>query len=294
MTSNPVINIQTVGIITKRNIKEHKKCLNELVGFLTKQKKKIIYDSNCAEIFGNVEGHKKEEILGKADLAVVLGGDGTLLKTARRLQRKKTLVFGVNFGTLGFLTEATPDKMIESLKKIFSKQYHIDRRSVLRATIYRKNKKENTFLALNDVVINQGAFARLIKIDLGVDNRKVVNFKADGLIIATPTGSTAHSLSAGGPIVHPKIESLVLTPICPSSLSMRPIVLPDTRQLTVTIETQRREENAIIGLTIDGQDMIDLKYGDQIKIRRSKRYFYLARTGNRYYKMLRGKLHWGD
>jgi NAD+ kinase len=130
-------------------------------------------------------------------------------------------------------------------------------------------------------------------LDLEVDNRNILKFNADGLIIATPTGSTAHSISAGGPIVHPRVESLTITPICPSSLSMRPIVLPDNRQLTVRIETERKEETSIIGLTMDGQDMIVLQYGDIIKFRTSKRKIHMIRTGNRYYKMLRSKLSWG-
>lgn len=285
--------LEKIGIITKRNAEKHEKCIKDLVRFLKRNKKEIFFDQNSAQLFPKQEGLNKAKLLCAVDLAVVLGGDGTLLKTARRLSRKKVLVLGINFGTLGFLTECKPDKMIECLKKVFDGSYVVDKRSVIRATIYRKGKKIETFLALNDVVINQGSFARLIELDLGIDNRKVVDFKADGLIVATPTGSTAHSLSAGGPIVHPKIESLTITPICPSSLSMRPIVLPDNRQLTISIETERREDVGTIGLTIDGQDLMELQYGDQIKIRRSKRYFYLVRVGNRYYRMLRSKLNWG-
>ncbi len=285
--------IETVGIITKRTVDVYKKPLRELVTFLKKHKKKIVFDTNSCKLYKE-QGFDKEKLLGKVDLAVVLGGDGTLLKTARKLPRKKTLILGINLGNVGFLTECTPDKMLETLEKILKNKYTVDKRSLLRATIYRKGKKLDTSLALNDVVINQGAFARLITMELEINNRKVVEFKADGMIIATPTGSTAHSLSAGGPIVHPKVESFTATPICPSSLSMRPIVLPDTRVLTITIETQRKEESAVIGLTIDGQDVIDLKYGDKIKIRRSERSLYLARTKNHYYKILRTKLHWGE
>lgn len=253
----------------------------------------MIFDNNCCEFFKE-PGHKKEELLKKSDMAIVLGGDGTLLKTARRMPRKKTLILGVNMGTLGFLSECRPEKMFECLDKVFKGKFDVDKRSLLRTTIYRKGEKIETFLALNDAVINQGAFARLIEVHLAVDNRKLVNFKADGVIVATPTGSTAHSLSAGGPIVHPKISSLTVSPICPSSLSMRPIVIPDNRQLTATIATERRDESAIIGLTIDGQDLTVLKYGDKIKFRRSRRSLNLIRTGNRYYKMLRQKLHWGE
>jgi NAD+ kinase len=129
--------------------------------------------------------------------------------------------------------------------------------------------------------------------DLEFDALKVVQLKGDGLIVATPTGSTGHSLSAGGPIVHPKLEGLVIAPICPTSMSLRPIVIPHDRQLVVTVETRREIDSPDIGLTIDGQDTVCLKYGDKVKFRRSKRYLHLARTKNKYYKMLRQKLHWG-
>lgn len=284
--------INIVGIITKRNIDQHQKPLKSLIKYLKKHKKEIIVDNNAAPLL-KMEGFKKEHILKTADLVITLGGDGTLLKTARQLSRKKVLIFGVNYGTLGFLTESTPDKMLDNLDRILEGNYYVDKRSLLRVTLYRKGKKTETFLALNDAVINQGAFARLIKMDLEVDGIKLVRFQADGVIVATPTGSTAHSLSAGGPIVHPYIEGLVITPICPSSLAMRPIIIPDHKQLTVTIETQRRNDEAIIGLTIDGQDMTMLKYGDKIRFRRSSRHVYMVRTSRRYYRMLRGKLNWG-
>jgi NAD+ kinase len=289
--------IKTVAIITKRSITDNaaqKKCLRQLVKFLKKNKKRILCDNNSAPLFKKVEGHKKDYLLKNADLAITLGGDGTILKTARKLSRKKILILGVNFGNLGFLTECRPDKMLECLTRIFKGNYHIDKRSLLRATIYRSGKKADTYLALNDAVINQGAFARLIEMDLAIDSLKLVKFKADGLIVSTPTGSTAHSLSAGGPIVHPYIEGLILTPICPNSLSMRPIILPDQKMLTVTIETQRHNENAVIGLTLDGQDMTTLNYGDKIKIRRSKRFLNMVRTRHRYYRTLHNKLSWGD
>ncbi len=285
--------IEKIGIISKKSNEHYKNFIKEIVAYLKKKKKQIFFDTNSAKFFKDEEGNHKDHLMNKIDLAIVLGGDGTILKTARRTSRKKTLILGVNLGSMGFLSESTPDKFYECIDKILHGEFDVDKRTLLRVTIYRNNKKINTFLALNDAVINQGAFARLITIDLEVDNMKAVQFKADGLIVATPTGSTAHSLSAGGPIVHPKVESIIVTPICPSTLAMRPIVLPDTRQLIASIETQRREESATIGLTIDGQDMMVLKYGDKIKFRRSKRYLYMARTKNRYYKMLREKLNWG-
>lgn len=289
--------IAIVAIITKRAIVDqpkHIRLVKALVKYLKEHDKEVLLDTNASRLFKNATGHKKEYLLKMADLALTLGGDGTLLKTARRISRKKTFILGVNLGTLGFLTECTPDKLFDCLDTIFAGRYHVDKRAVLRTTVYRNGKKIKTFLALNDAVINQGSFARLIKMDLELDSRKLVRFEADGIIVSTPTGSTAHSLSAGGPIVHPNVDSLIITPICPRSLSMRPIVVPDKKMLNITIATQRREDSANIGLTIDGQDVIDLKFDDQIKIRRSKRSFHLLRVKNRYYRMLRAKLNWGD
>lgn len=285
--------ITKIGIITKQTNEHYQDLVKDLAKFLKKQKKEVYFDQNSYKYFENAQPHKKDELLNKVDLAIVLGGDGTLLKTARNTTRKKTLILGVNLGTLGFLSECKPEQVYECLEKVFAGQYIIDKRSLLRVTVYRNHKKIASFLALNDAVINQGSFARLIQLDVELDSRKIVNFKADGVIISTPTGSTGHSLSAGGPIVHPNLQSLMVTPICPSSLSMRPIVLPDTRQLTVTIDTDRKDNFNTIGLTIDGQDVVNLEYGDKIKFRRSKRFFYLIRTKNKYYKMLRTKLNWG-
>ncbi len=290
--------IETVGIISKHRLlekPENLRLLKKLVSYLKAGKKELFFDPNTNLFFKNQKAHKKEEILRKVDMAITLGGDGTLLKTARSISQHKVLMFPVNLGNLGFLTETNPEKLFETLDLVFEDKFVVDRRSLLRATLYRKGKKIKTYLALNDAVINQGAFARLITIDLEVNGRRVVKFKADGVIVATPTGSTAHSLSAGGPIVHPMIEGLIITPICPSSLSMRSVVVPGGRLLTITVETERRAEDiSTIGLTIDGQDPCMLKYGDQVKVRRSRRYLYIIRTKNRYYKMLRQKLNWGD
>ena len=285
--------INKIGIITKQSNEHYQEVIKELAKYLKKQKKEVFFDQNSYKYFPNEKPHKKEELLNNVDLVIVLGGDGTLLKTARNTTRKKTLILGVNLGTLGFLSECKPDQLYECIDKIFAGQYVVDKRTLLRITVYRNHKKIESFLALNDAVINQGSFARLIQLDVELDARKIVNFKADGVIISTPTGSTGHSLSAGGPIVHPNLQTIMVTPICPSSLSMRPIILPDTRQLTVTIDTNRKEATNTIGLTIDGQDVVSLEYGDKIKFRRSKRCFYLVRTKNKYYKMLRTKLNWG-
>jgi NAD+ kinase len=199
-------------------------------------------------------------------------------------------------GNIGLLTEVqNPENTLDALKHVFNNRYHLDIRTLLRATIYRKGKKVKTFLALNEIVINQGNFARLIDLEAKMNQRKMVRFRADGVIVATATGSTGHSLSAGGPIVHPKLDAFVFTPICPATLSMCPIVLPSSRQLTISIETERRFEDTTVALTIDGQQTVALQYGDHIKIRSSQRQLHLARLSNtRYYKVLRDRLNWGD
>ena len=285
--------IEKIAIITKRNIVTRKDDVFALVKYLKKKGKKILFDNNSAALMKNELGHKKEKLLREADMAICLGGDGTLLKTARRMGKKKVPVLGVNMGTLGFLTETVPEKMYNALDRIFKNNYVIDRRFILRVTIYRDGQKIYTNLALNDAVINQGLFARLIDLRLEVNQRKMIDFEADGIIVATPTGSTAHALSAGGPIVHPSVHSFVVVPVCPASLSVRPIVIPNDRQLKLIVQTHRVKEH--VGLTLDGQETFDLEYGDEIKIRKSSRWFDMIRlTGGNYYKMLRSKLHWGD
>lgn len=286
--------VRKVGIITKRDADDHKELIKKIVAYLEKKGKEISFDENSFKFFKGAKGLKKEQLLRKVDMAVVVGGDGTILKTARRLPRKHVPILGVHVGTLGFLTETTPKKLFSLLNKIFKNQCKLDKRTVLRVTLYRGGRKTATYLALNDAVINQGYFARLIQMRVEINQRLVVRFKGDGMIVSTPTGSTAHALSAGGPIVHPHVPSLVVTPICPSSLSMRPIVLPDNRQINMCIETQRRQESETLGLTLDGQDVIPLKYGDEIKIRKSKRPFVFIREGHKYYKTLRTKLSWGE
>lgn len=285
--------MQTIGIVTKHNIEEQKKFLHELVTFLKKQKKKILFDEYSGATLKEKK-YTKEEILDRCDLVIVLGGDGTLLKIARSSGEKTPLVLGVNLGNVGFLTEVSPDKLFQTLSEIFKDSYVLDKRFLLRVSLYRNEKKKDSFLALNDVVINQGAFARLITLRMEIDDRKMTIFRADGVIIATPTGSTGHSLSAGGPIIHPKIPAIIVNPICPVSLSMRPIVIPNDRQLKIFLETERRGAEEI-GLTMDGQVTVSLRYGDEIRIRKSKRVLSLVRRhGKQYFRMLHRKLRWGE
>ncbi len=301
MKAKKPIKFHTIGLIGSSKLSEHSTYLKQLKEYFDKRKCELLWDSSLKEIFGANTETPHTTILKQADLVLSLGGDGTLLKIIRDLPLKsKAVILGVNLGTLGFNTEVEePEKIYEILDEFFEGQYHIDERLLLRATIYRKGEKVVTHLALNEAVINQGNFARLISLYAEIDQRKMIEFKADGIIVATPTGSTGHSLSAGGPIIHPRVDGFVFTPICPSELTVRPIVIPSNRQITIRIDTERRYADNKIGLTIDGQVMVSVEYGDVIKIRASHRRLRLIRRskkasgGGSYYKLLREKLSWG-
>ncbi|QQR54640.1 NAD(+)/NADH kinase [Candidatus Peregrinibacteria bacterium] len=292
---------QVIGLLGKNKIEEQAIYLKELKTYFDKRNCTLLWDDYCGPVLGKDHQSTRATILKKCDLVLSLGGDGTLLKLIRDLPLRKDLyVLAVNLGTLGFNTEVSePTKVFPFLNEIFAGQYHSDERLLLRATLYRKGKKIATHLALNEAVINQGNFARLIGLYCEIDQRKMIEFKADGIIVATPTGSTGHSLSAGGPIIHPRIEGFVFTPICPAELSVRPIVIPSNRQLTIRVDTERRYADNKIGLTIDGQIMVPVEYGDVVKIRASHRRLRLIRAatkasgGGNYYKLLREKLRWG-
>lgn len=289
---------QVVGLIGRAKLLNHHSFVKRLKLHLQKTGMEILWDDHIASILGSKCEHTHAHILKHADIVFSLGGDGTILKVVRDLPKRKDLyIYGVNLGNVGFLTEADTKKALQIFDEILKGDYHVDERLVLRVTVYREGKKMATHLALNDIVINQGNFARLISLRAEIDQRKMISFKADGVIIATPTGSTGHSLSAGGPIIHPKIDAFIFTPICPSELSVRPIVIPSNRQITVNIETERKFVDNTIGLTVDGQIVIPLKYGDQIKVRRSSRKLRFIRRksngGGNYYRLLRDKKSWG-
>lgn len=287
--------LKRIGIITKSNVLAQKNILEKTVKILRKYEREILFDEHSAEIFHQEKKYRRNEILEKSDMVIVLGGDGTLLKTARCVGYHPVLILGVNLGRVGFLSEITPKNIEKALHRILvEKRFYTEKRFILRVTIYRGGKKIKTFLALNEAVINQGAFARLIDLKTEINQRKVAHFRADGLIISTPTGSTGHALSAGGPIVHHDIEGIILTPICPAELANRAIVIPNDRQIKIIIETKRREEKVDLGLTLDGQEMFPLHYGDEIKVRKSGREIAFIRlSSSSYYKTLRSKLQWG-
>lgn len=223
------------------------------------------------------------------DLAIVLGGDGTLLSLARSLP-EAVPILGVNLGRLGFLTELSRDELYPSLVKVLAGRYQLESRSMLDVELRRNGAESARYRVLNDAVIAKSAMARIVQLALRVDGFLVGHYRSDGLIVSTPTGSTAYNLSAGGPILSPRLPVAVVTPICPHTLSLRPLVVPDDAEIEVTLETPREE----VHLTLDGQEGAGLGYRDTVRLTRSAAQVLLVRTtGRTYYEGLRGKLGWG-
>ncbi len=225
-----------------------------------------------------------------ADLFVVLGGDGTMISTARLVGDTDVLVLGVNYGSLGYLTDFRIEELFPALESIIAGQYDIDRRVMLDAEQWRDNEIIAKGRVLNDVVINKAALARIIEITVNLDDLFVNSFRADGLIVSTPTGSTAYNLSAGGPIIFPSMNAVVLTPICPFTLTNRPIVVPDGAEIQMILDN---EIEGVV-LSLDGQIGHQMMVGDRIIIRKSQATFNLVHPSNRnYFDVLRNKLKWG-
>jgi NAD+ kinase len=230
-----------------------------------------------------------DEPEGDYDLVVVLGGDGTLLSVARLLARAVPIL-GVNLGNLGFLTEINRGELYPALVRVLDGRFEIEERSLFDVELRRDGGVFKSYRVLNDAVINKSALARIIELTLRVGGHLIARFRADGLIISTPTGSTAYNLSAGGPILDPLLPVAVLTPICPHALSLRPIVVPDAGPIEVTLETQAEE----VYVTLDGQEGAALGFRDTVRITRGDAKVRLAKVNRRsFYDSLRGKLRWG-
>jgi NAD+ kinase len=226
-----------------------------------------------------------------ARLIVVLGGDGTLLSVARQLQGNNVPILGVNLGGLGFLTEIAVEELPGMIGSILQGIYTVSRRMMLAVTVRRRDEEIYTISALNDAVITKDALARIIDIETYVDNEYLTTYRADGLILSTPTGSTGYSLAAGGPILHPGLEHVIVTPICPHTLTNRPIILAEDASIRAVLAS--RDERVI--LTLDGQIGFPLEFGDEVIVRRSEYRVNLIKSGTKgYFEVLRTKLKWGE
>jgi NAD+ kinase len=279
---------QRVGIVAKVASREAVHTAHELAEWLRRRGLQAALDEATLRARG-VEGERPFSVREAYDLVVVLGGDGTLLSVARTLA-PGVPILGVNLGNLGFLTEINRGELYPALVQVLAGEYRVEERSLFEVELQRDGGAPAAYRVLNDAVITKSALARIIELTLKVDGHLIARFRSDGLIISTPTGSTAYNLSAGGPIVNPLLPVAVLTPICPHALSMRPIVVPDAGPIEVTLETQREE----VYLTLDGQEGTSLGYRDTVHITRSATSVRLAKvSGRSFYRSLRGKLRWG-
>lgn len=282
--------VEKIGIVAKPTRKESKNVVANLIKYLSQKKINIVFDKEIGKLLGMKEGLNREQIASKVDLLVVIGGDGTLLSVARPAGKAKTPILGINLGSLGFLTEVALEELYESIDRGLKGKLTIDTRMMLQAEVLRKKKSMGKYSLLNDIVINKSALARIVDLSVEIDGYYMTTYKADGLIISTPTGSTAYSLSAGGPIVFPNMKAIMITPICPHTLTHRPIVVPDNVKITITLLT---EED--VYFTIDGQLGFPIHYGDIVTVSRSKDRVRLIRPHERnYFDLLRRKLKWGE
>lgn len=282
--------MKKIGIICKSGRPEPPEILKELLPRLRKKGFEIFLDIETALIL-KMEGYPRSRIPSLVDMVIVLGGDGTMLNVARLVCERGIPILGVNLGGLGFITEVQMSELYEEMDKVFSGECLCEERMMLTALIHRHGEKIAEYTVLNDVVINKGALARIIDLETFINKAYVTTFKADGLIVSTPTGSTAYSLSAGGPVLYPTLDSIVLTPICPHNLTNRPIVLPDDVLIEVILKSMSED----VFLTLDGQVGFSLRKDDVVEVKRSPfKTKLLIPVERDYFQVLRTKLKWGE
>jgi NAD+ kinase len=291
-----ISSIKRIGIVLKPHQPDALKTMCELTVWLAErgisliggpeiERERIEQQTGCA-----VEQVEPENIAARADLIIVLGGDGTMIATARLMGDAEVPVLGVNYGGLGYLAEFRIEEVYEALESILAGNYRLDERVMLAVELVRGDQPVTRNRVLNDVVINKSALARIIEIEAYLNQQFVNSFRADGLIVSTPTGSTAYNLSAGGPVIFPSMNAVVITPICPFTLSNRPIVVPDDAVIELRLKTDQED----VALTLDGQVGFPLKVEDRVVIHKSQTTFNLVQPTNRnYFDVLRDKLRWG-
>jgi len=282
--------IRSVGVCMKQGQSQAADTVRSLVKWLDEHGFEAVVDAECAPMTG-LEPHSHRELAASVDLIVVLGGDGSLLSVARAAGTRRVPILGVNLGTLGFLNEISVEELFPTLDLIVAGKAQVVSRMRLEVTAFRGDRQLGHFLALNDVVITKTALSRMIDLETFADGGKVTTYHADGLIVSTPTGSTAYSLSAGGPLLLPGLKAIVLTPICPHSITQRPVVLPRDSRIEVVVHTRGGE----LALTVDGQEGLDLTDGDRVAVGPSPHPVdtvaspFLSR-----FQILNSKLSWGD
>jgi NAD+ kinase len=292
MPSSPSSSAKKVAAIISRPARpEVARTVPELVRWLQAHGYQVIVDPETAKYSSGQEEVLRSQMSSRhLDLVVVLGGDGTLLSAVRDTAATDAPLLGVNLGSLGFLTDVPLASLFTMLDQIAQGRADVEQRSLMQCDLMRGEEILGSYKAFNDVVVNKTALARLNNYDLFVDKAFVSSYRADGMIVATPTGSTAYSLSAGGPVVMPTVNAFVITPVAPHSLTHRPLVVPDS----AVIEILLRSDEEVAYLSLDGQPGFDLKDGDRVRCRRSEHKVSLFRTDADFFHVLRTKLKWGE
>jgi len=282
---------KTAAIIARPDRPEVAQILPGLLAWLAEHGYKIVIDQETSTYVAGQEVVPRSQLSARAlDLVVVLGGDGTLLSAARVTAAVDVPLLGVNLGSLGFLTEVPLQSLYSMLEAIAQGRASVDHRTLMQVQLLRAETVRGSYLVFNDAVVNKTALARLNTYDLYIDKAFVSSYRADGMIVATPTGSTAYSLSAGGPVLMPTVNAFVITPVAPHSLTHRALVVPDS----VEIEILMRSEEEVAYLSLDGQPGLDLRDGDRVRCRRSEHQVSIFRTGTDFFHLLRTKLKWGE
>jgi NAD+ kinase len=284
--------MQTVAILSKPQKRELSTLLPELILWLKARGFRVVLDPVSGNYTHDADVVAREEMAREEPaLAIVLGGDGTLLAAARALAPSGVPLLSVNLGSLGFLTETTLAQLYPTLDGFSNNCCQIDERLMLRATLHRRESELGSYDALNDIVVSKGAIARMAHFSIRLDGSLVSEYRADGVIIATPTGSTAYSLAANGPILTPHLDAMVITPVCPHTLTIRPLVVPGASKVELTIESIPDQTY----LTIDGQEAVLLRVADRVSCVRSPYTVKLLRlAANGFFDVLREKLKWGE
>jgi len=280
-----------IGIIAKSNIEEPFEITKKLANWLKKKGVEVYVEKELGKKIRHPNSVDRTDIPGLVDVILVFGGDGTFLGVARLACKFDTPILGINLGGLGFLTEVTVDELYPMMERIINGDYEVEERQMLLTSIRRGKKNIGKYEVLNDVVINKGAVARIIDLAIYIEDSHVTTYRADGIILSTPTGSTAYSLSAGGPIVHPRIPVTIITPICPHTLTNRPLVVSSEMKVEIKVTTQEPDTY----LTLDGQIGVRLKTGDVIEVKRTNTSVKLIKSPFRdFFTILKTKLMWGE
>ena len=283
--------VHTIGIISKPDAPKGGEVVPRLLAWLAEHKLTARYDRVTASYAGLDDGLGLDQVPEHCDMVIVLGGDGTLLIAAKAVGEREIPLLAVNLGSLGFLTALTVQELFPELERALKGHHRIGHRRMINCTLERGGEAIAQFLALNDVVLSKVAESRMVEIDAWVGHHYVCTYRGDGLILSTPTGSTAYSLSAGGPIVFPTVAAFALTPICPHTLTNRPVIVPDSEVVKFSIRAPSNE----VFLNIDGQQGMRLHLGDQVLCRAAKHALRLIRPPRLlYFDVLREKLHWGQ